>query len=116
MQQGLNLTQKCSSVSAFGQFALKEEAAGKLRVFALADVITQSVLKPLHDSMFSLLRLIPNDGTFDQTASVLRSRDKALKSKCAYSFDLSAATDRLPSTLSAVIISRLYDIEGLGEA
>jgi hypothetical protein len=116
MQQGLNLTQKCSSVSAFGQFALKEEAAGKLRVFALADVITQSVLKPLHDSMFSLLRIIPNDGTFDQTASVLRSRDKALKSNCAYSFDLSAATDRLPSSLSAVIISRLYNIEGLGEA
>jgi len=116
MLQGLSLTQKCSSVSAFGQFALKEEAAGKLRVFALADVITQSVLKPLHDSMFSLLRIIPNDGTFDQTASVLRSRDKALKSDCAYSFDLSAATDRLPSSLSAVIISRLYGIDGLGEA
>jgi hypothetical protein len=66
--------------------------------------------------MFSLLRLLPNDGTFDQTASVKRSRSKAIKANCAYSFDLSAATDRLPSTLSAVIISRLFGIEGLGEA
>lgn len=115
-QQGFNLTMKCSSVSFYGQFALKEEAAGKLRVFALVDCLTQSVLKPLHDSMFSLLRIIPNDGTFDQDASVKRSRDKALEFDCAFSFDLSAATDRLPSSLSALIIERLYGIPGLGEA
>lgn len=32
-----------------GSLAFKEEAAGKLRVFAMVDVITQSILKPLHD-------------------------------------------------------------------
>jgi len=31
-----------------GRLAFKEEAAGKLRVFAMVDVITQSLLEPLH--------------------------------------------------------------------
>jgi hypothetical protein len=32
-----------------GRLALKEEAAGKVRVFAIADLITQSVFGPLHE-------------------------------------------------------------------
>jgi len=37
------------SSTPLGQLALKEEAAGKIRVFAMVDIWTQSVLKPLHD-------------------------------------------------------------------
>jgi len=95
---------------------LKEEAAGKLRVFALVDSITQSALAPLHDSMFSLLRLIPNDGTFDQIASIYRSSRKAQLAGCAYSFDLSAATDRLPALLTSSILTQITNVKGLGEA
>lgn len=87
------------------QFALKKEAAGKIRLFALADSITQTVLAPLHDMLFDLLKSIPNDGTFDQDASVARSQRKAVDSNCAYSFDLTAATDRLPAKLTAAIIA-----------
>lgn len=36
-------------VQPLGQLAIKEEAAGKVRVFAMVDVWTQSALKPLHD-------------------------------------------------------------------
>lgn len=32
-----------------GKLSLKEEAAGKVRVFAIADLITQSVFGPLHE-------------------------------------------------------------------
>jgi hypothetical protein len=95
-------------VGEYGQFSLKEEAAGKLRIFALVDSMTQSLLSPLHDFMFSLLRLIPNDGTFDQEASILRSRDKALAAGKAFSFDLSSATDRLPVKLTEKILSRIF--------
>jgi len=35
-----------------GRLALKEEGAGKVRVFAIADVVTQSVLEPLHKWIF----------------------------------------------------------------
>lgn len=107
---------KTSSRSPFGQISLKEEAAGKLRVFAMVDNLTQSILRPLHDALFELLRLIPNDGTFDQDASVARSSEKAEKYGCAFSFDLSAATDRLPASVSAKVLSNLSAIPGLGEA
>jgi hypothetical protein len=98
------------------QFAIKEEAAGKIRLFALLDSITQSVLAPLHNALFDLLRLIPNDGTFDQDASIRRSQLKAVEAGKAFSFDLTAATDRLPARLTASIIERIFEKEGLGES
>jgi len=105
------LSCKASMVDALGQLAFKEEAAGKLRVFALVDLWTQSVLKPLHEGLFALLRQIPNDGTFNQDASVKRSGEKASISKCAYSFDLSSATDRLPIALQSAILDRLLPVK-----
>jgi hypothetical protein len=60
-----------------GQLSIKEEAAGKLRVFALVDIWTQSVLKPIHDSLFYFLKSLPNDSTFNQRAAVKRCFTKA---------------------------------------
>lgn len=107
-----------SSISGTGlsQFAFKEEAAGKLRIFAILDVITQSTLAPLHDFLFKILRRIPNDGTFDQDASVKRSIEKAQRYGVSYSFDLSSATDRLPVALTAQILEDLTEVPGLGPA
>nr|WGZ76274.1 putative RNA-dependent RNA polymerase [Rhizoctonia solani mitovirus IF] len=93
------------------QFAIKDEAAGKARLFALIDSITQSILAPLHDFLFSVLRSIPNDGTFDQEASVRRGQEKALASGQAFSFDLTAATDRLPAALTAQILETMTGCE-----
>jgi hypothetical protein len=106
-----NLRRKKSLVNPLAQLAFKEEAAGKLRVFALVDVWTQSLLKPLHKSLFSLLRKIPNDGTFDQDASVRRSSEKAKISGCAYSFDLSSATDRLPIIYQSALLDRILPVK-----
>jgi hypothetical protein len=107
---------KKSMVSPFGQFAIKREAAGKIRVFALVDSITQSVMKPVHLGLFKILRSLPNDGTFDQDTSVTRCSIKAMQYGQAFSFDLSAATDRLPVRLTASIIESIFKIEGLGLA
>lgn len=79
-----------------GRLATKDEAAGKIRVFAIVDVWTQSALKPIHDHLFSILRSFPNDGTFSHNAAVKRCIDKVRESGCSYGYDLSAATDRLP--------------------
>lgn len=103
-------------LTPFGQFAIKKEAAGKIRVFALVDSVTQSVMKPLHKALFTVLRSLPNDGTFDQDASVARCTVKAAAAGKAFSFDLSAATDRLPVSLTASIIEGLFKIPGLGLA
>jgi hypothetical protein len=102
--------------TGLSQLAFKEEAAGKVRVFALIDSISQSLLRPLHDACFDILRMLPNDGTFDQDASVKRSSEKVEKYGVAYSFDLSAATDRLPAKLTAAIFQDLFQIPGLGDA
>jgi hypothetical protein len=98
---------------ALSQFATKFEAAGKIRLFALIDSITQSVMSPLHDAMFALLRIIPNDGTFDQEGSIKRSQGKAIVANCAYSFDLTAATDRLPAILTAFLIEGIWKLPGI---
>jgi len=107
---------KCSMKNPFGQFAIKKEAAGKIRVFALVDSITQSVMKPLHKALFRVLKQLPNDGTFDQDASVTRCSVKAEKAGKAYSFDLSAATDRLPVSLTGNILESLFEIPGLSQS
>jgi hypothetical protein len=117
INEGLKLPFKKSfSGTGLSQFAIKEEAAGKVRVFALLDSITQSILAPLHDYLFEILKIIPNDGTFDQDASVKRSSEKYTKYGIAYSFDLSSATDRLPARLTAAILESLINIKGFGDA
>jgi len=101
-----------------GKLAFKEEAAGKLRVFAIVDSWTQSLLAPLHKYLFSVLKQVPNDGTFDQNASVRRLQAKIEQGnlKKVYSFDLSAATDRLPISLQEAILENLTGLPGIGEA
>lgn len=115
--EGLTLPSKKSMAgTGLSQFATKQEAAGKVRVFALLDSISQSLLRPLHDFLFSILKNIPNDGTFDQDASVLRSEEKLRRYGVAYSLDLSAATDRLPALLTAAILEKITGVMGLGDA
>jgi len=68
-------------------------------------------LKPIHDHVFSILRLIPQDGTFDQGAPIRRLR-KILSNKAdktVYSYDLSAATDRVPIELQKQVLSLIYN-------
>lgn len=100
---------KVSMVDGLSQFAVKEEAAGKVRVFALVDSLTQTFMRPLHDLCFDILRALPNDGTFDQEASIKRGQEKAIKANKAFSFDLTAATDRLPVSLSESILAGLLN-------
>lgn len=87
---------------------------GKMRVFAMVDSLTQWMLYPLHKWLFSkVLQRIPQDGTFDQLAPVKRlialvrgGRDHRL-----WSFDLSAATDRIPVALQEVLLGQFMTPE-----
>lgn len=91
------------------------EAAGKVRVIAIADCWTQWVLKPLHDWIFAVLSTIPQDGTFDQEAP-LKLLDKWIERKhqitgapkFSASYDLSAATDRLPIELQKFVLASVF--------
>jgi hypothetical protein len=88
---------------SLGKLSLKEEAAGKVRVFAMVDPWTQWLLKPLHQVIFDhILAGIPQDGTKDQLRPLkeLLRRDPA----SLFSLDLSAATDRLPLWLEKAVL------------
>lgn len=88
-----------------GKLSKKFEPAGKVRIFAITDIWTQSALKPLNDYLFNILKKIPQDGTFDQMAPLMALKEKGIQS--LYSFDLSAATDRLPMDLQVQVMSIL---------
>lgn len=91
-----------------GQLAFKKEAAGKVRVFAMVDVITQSVLKPLHDHLFDIFRRLPNDGTHDQSRAFRKALDLSVEFNCSYGYDLSAATDRLPISVQSTLLNSMF--------
>lgn len=90
-----------------GKLGVKEEP-GKVRVFAMVDWWTQMLLRPIHKYIFGILRKIPQDATFDQERGVLMGVRIIKRSGYAASFDLSAATDRLPVLLQSHLISALY--------
>lgn len=68
----------------------------------MVDPVTQWILAPLHKYLFSILRKIPMDGTFNQLAPIHRLLKRERKG--LYSLDLSAATDRLPVRLQARLL------------
>jgi hypothetical protein len=87
-----------------GRLAGLDEPAGKVRVVAMVDIFTQWILHPLHEALFEILRKVPTDGTFDQLAPIHRLLRRR-PSGPFYSFDLSAATDRLPLEVQKVLLS-----------
>jgi len=77
--------------------ALNTDGAGKRRIIAITDFWTQLVFRPFHDCLFRMLKLIEQDGTFDQWKPIETWVLPRLRLGFpAFSFDLTAATDRLP--------------------
>lgn len=89
-----------------GRLAKLYEAAGKVRVVAITDWWTQCLLRPLHQTIFDNLKSLRMDATFDQTGGLKRLLEIGL-GRPMYSFDLSAATDRLPVATQEQILSVL---------
>jgi len=77
-----------------GRLIAIPEPAGKVRVVAACDYFTQVALYPLHEYLFSILRLIPTDATFDQEGAVKAFSEKGYTN--IYSYDLKSATDLIP--------------------
>lgn len=55
--------------------------------------------------------MIPNDGTFNQEAAFERAIQKCNTTGCAFGYDLSAATDRLPLSLQGAIMADWFGRE-----
>lgn len=72
----------------------------KVRVVAQLDYISQTALRPFHDYLFRVLRMIPQDCTFNQRSF----KDKVTGWETYHSCDLSQATDRFPIKLIAKVL------------
>jgi len=89
-----------------GRLGVVYDQAGKARVVAITNWWIQLALKPLHESIFRFLRTVPQDGTFDQPKP-LESILKVKSGSKYFSYDLSAATDRLPLALQRQVLQSL---------
>jgi len=89
------------------------EPAGKVRVVAMGTWWIQVLLYPLHRILYSLLRTIPQDGTYNQTGPLgpfldeVRERLTRGADTMVFSFDLKAATDRFPIWYQIEVLTRL---------
>jgi len=117
-----------------GKLSVVRDQAGKARVVAITNWWLQVALKPTHLALFSILRDVEQDGTFDQEACLnllvnkrwpglsreafelhmkLGTSEQTLDSiygydnQTFYSFDLSSATDRLPVDLQETILNTI---------
>jgi len=83
---------------------------GKARIIAILDYWSQTVLKPLHESLFNLLKGIKADCTFNQLSH------RSLKRGPYYSIDLKNATDRFPVKLQVAVLKALTGSTEYAEA
>jgi hypothetical protein len=90
-----------------GKIAQKVEPRGKIRIFAIPGYWVQTILRGISDALFAYLKKLPHDNTFAQTSGI--SRVVAAKSKCIWSYDLSAATDRFPLEIQSWVLEELID-------
>jgi len=100
-----------------GKLNVIEEWGGKARIVASLDYWTQMALTPLHNTVNSFLKGLPEDGTFDQEKAVAAVKSWTTNSETVLNcFDLTAATDRLPISLQKEILSILFGSVSLATA
>lgn len=85
------------------RLSLVRDKEAKVRIVAILDYWSQSVLKPLHDSAMSFLKSLRSDCTFNQGSF----RAKLAHKGPYHSLDLTAATDRFPVWLQVAVLSVL---------
>lgn len=86
------------------------EGRAKRRIFAIGNAIKQRLLKPVHHWLMQVLKGIPMDGTFHQSAPLYRLLYKNSYDSC----DLSAATDRMPLRVFHQVMQSFWGSEFSG--
>jgi len=94
------------------KLSLVSDPEAKERVIAIFDYWSQTVLKPLHDSLIGFISRIPGDCTYNQQGS----SEFLPSSGPYYSMDLHAATDRYPVKLQVAVLERLVGSKEYADA
>lgn len=91
-----------------GNLGITQERGGKLRVFAFPNLLFQVMMNPLKASLFRILRKIPEDCTYDQERGVKWVEEKLRAGHCAWSVDLSDATNHFPYELQKLVLLNIF--------
>ncbi|KAG8044309.1 hypothetical protein GUJ93_ZPchr0138g35 [Zizania palustris] len=94
----------CKQFYKFGRLGQATEGRAKRRIFAIGNYVNQRLLKPVMNWLMEVLRRLPPDGTFHQTAPLSRIKNRS----CYYSYDLTAATDRMPLRVLFHVMATLF--------
>jgi hypothetical protein len=97
---------KASKKGRLRSIGVVKDTEGKSRLIAMADYWSQTSLKPLHDQLLKILKGNRSDLTFGQDIKPFGDN-----SQLYWSFDLTAATDRLPIFLYEDILEHMYGKE-----
>lgn len=91
-----------------GEVHFLQEPGFKLRSIASPYRIHQLALKPIGMSIYSLVRTLPWDCTFDQSKPFPIVQDHLRQSRIVHSVDLSGATDYFPLELQLGTLREIY--------
>jgi hypothetical protein len=94
-----------------GHISFISDNGGKTRVVGIGNYWIQNTLKPLHDALFRSLRHISMDGTYDQISQATRVAEATTRGP-VWSFDLTAATDRIPLIIQQDVMTFLSPVIG----
>lgn len=97
----VNPTPDFANVTPYlGRIGQSVEGGGKRRLFAIGNWVNQRLLHPFHKWLMKVLRKLPMDGTFNQTAPL----ERLVGSRDIYSVDLKSATDRWPFLFQNAVV------------
>jgi len=97
-----------SPKTLFRRLSALADYEGKTRIIAIADYKTQTVLRPIHDRLMTMLKRMSMDLTYhhDNIAKEV-SKYWIKKDGLPTSIDLTAATDRFPMEIICTVVGRI---------
>jgi hypothetical protein len=91
-----------------GRIGLIQEAGYKLRAVANPGRVFQRVLEPFGKVLFSMIKSLPWDCTFDQEKADIAILDRLRTGNKVHSVDLTGATDYFPLDLQKIVLSHVF--------
>jgi hypothetical protein len=95
--------EKDKEVVNLRKLSIVKDTEGKSRIIAIGDYWSQTALKPLHDLLMEILKGLKSDMTYGQSIAPFGHSDHNY-----WSFDLTAATDRIPVMVYYHLLSHLF--------
>jgi hypothetical protein len=86
---------------------------GKTRIVAIGDLLSNILLRPCHDVLMKCLKGIKSDYTHKQHTL---DKVKLFDNEEPVSVDLTAATDRIPSCVTKVVLGEYFEDHAFAES